>query len=100
MILTAARERFAADGYERATIRAIAADAGIDDSEKHRAFWKAGGKAGPISRQQIGRRPRVMGGGIGEQVDDRNPRRFLVKHGLHLPLIGTSDAEIGVKNDH
>jgi AcrR family transcriptional regulator len=29
-ILVAARERFAADGYERATIRAIAADAGID----------------------------------------------------------------------
>lgn len=31
-ILVAARERFAADGYERATIRAIAADAGIDPS--------------------------------------------------------------------
>ncbi|MDV3130101.1 TetR family transcriptional regulator [Mycobacterium sp. 21AC1] len=29
-ILAAARERFAADGYERATIRAIAADADID----------------------------------------------------------------------
>jgi AcrR family transcriptional regulator len=29
-ILAAARERFAADGYERATIRAIAADAAID----------------------------------------------------------------------
>lgn len=29
-ILTAARERFGADGYERATIRAIAADAAID----------------------------------------------------------------------
>jgi AcrR family transcriptional regulator len=29
-ILAAARERFASDGYERATIRAIAADAGID----------------------------------------------------------------------
>jgi AcrR family transcriptional regulator len=29
-ILSAARERFAADGYERATIRAIAAEAGID----------------------------------------------------------------------
>lgn len=29
-ILTAARERFAADGYERATVRAIAQDAGID----------------------------------------------------------------------
>lgn len=31
-ILAAARERFAADGYERATIRTIAADAGIDPS--------------------------------------------------------------------
>lgn len=29
-ILAAARERFAADGYDRATIRSIAADAGID----------------------------------------------------------------------
>src|SRR4051812_29971401 len=31
-ILAAARERFAADGYDRATIRAIAAAAGIDPS--------------------------------------------------------------------
>jgi AcrR family transcriptional regulator len=31
-ILAAARNRFAADGYERATIRAIAADADIDPS--------------------------------------------------------------------
>ena len=31
-ILTAARRRFAGDGYERATIRAIASDAGIDPS--------------------------------------------------------------------
>jgi AcrR family transcriptional regulator len=31
-ILEAARERFAADGYERATIRAIAANASIDPS--------------------------------------------------------------------
>lgn len=31
-ILKAAKERFAADGYERATIRAIAADASIDPS--------------------------------------------------------------------
>jgi AcrR family transcriptional regulator len=31
-ILAAARERFAADGYEKATIRAIAAQAGIDPS--------------------------------------------------------------------
>lgn len=31
-ILAAARERFAAEGYERATIRGIAGDAGIDPS--------------------------------------------------------------------
>ncbi|MGW0188734.1 TetR/AcrR family transcriptional regulator [Streptomyces sp. NPDC003362] len=31
-ILDAARDRFAADGYDRATIRAIARDAGIDPS--------------------------------------------------------------------
>jgi AcrR family transcriptional regulator len=38
VILTAARERFAADGYERATIRAIAADAGIDPAMVMRYF--------------------------------------------------------------
>jgi len=38
VILAAARERFAADGYERATIRAIAADAAIDPSMVMRYF--------------------------------------------------------------
>jgi AcrR family transcriptional regulator len=37
-IRTAARERFAADGYERATIRAIAADVGIDPAMVMRYF--------------------------------------------------------------
>jgi AcrR family transcriptional regulator len=37
-ILLAARERFAADGYERATIRAIAADASIDPAMVIRYF--------------------------------------------------------------
>ncbi|MFC5834068.1 TetR family transcriptional regulator [Nonomuraea insulae] len=37
-ILAAARERFAADGYDRATIRAIAADAGIDPAMVMRYF--------------------------------------------------------------
>lgn len=37
-ILGAARQRFAADGYERATIRAIASDAGIDPSLVMRYF--------------------------------------------------------------
>lgn len=38
LILAAARERFAADGYERATIRAIAADAAIDPAMVMRYF--------------------------------------------------------------
>lgn len=38
MILAAARERFAASGFERATIRAIAADANIDPSMVMRYF--------------------------------------------------------------
>ncbi|GAA3959348.1 TetR family transcriptional regulator [Actinomadura viridis] len=38
VILKAARERFAADGYDRATIRAIAADVGIDPSMVMRYF--------------------------------------------------------------
>lgn len=37
-ILDAARQRFASDGYERATIRAIAAEAGIDPSLVMRYF--------------------------------------------------------------
>lgn len=37
-ILAAARERFAGDGYERATIRAIAAEAGIDPAMVMRYF--------------------------------------------------------------
>jgi AcrR family transcriptional regulator len=38
VILAAARERFASEGYERATIRAIAADADIDPSMVMRYF--------------------------------------------------------------
>ena len=37
-ILAAARERFAADGYERTTIRAVAADVAIDPSMVMRYF--------------------------------------------------------------
>lgn len=37
-ILHAAQERFAADGYDRTTIRAVAADAGIDPSMVMRYF--------------------------------------------------------------
>ena len=37
-ILRAARDRFGADGYDRATVRAIASDAGIDPSMVMRYF--------------------------------------------------------------
>jgi AcrR family transcriptional regulator len=42
-ILAAARHRFAADGFERTTIRAIAADAGIDPSMVMRYYGSKDG---------------------------------------------------------
>jgi AcrR family transcriptional regulator len=42
-ILAAARRRFAADGYERTTIRAVAADAGIDPSMVMRYYGSKDG---------------------------------------------------------
>jgi AcrR family transcriptional regulator len=42
-ILVAARHRFAADGFERTTIRAIAADAGIDPSMVMRYYGSKDG---------------------------------------------------------
>lgn len=67
-ILTAARERFAADGYERATIRAIAKDARIDPSMVMRYYGNKEGlfaaavsidlrlpDIGAVPRQDVGR---------------------------------------------
>ncbi|MFI6933170.1 TetR family transcriptional regulator [Streptomyces sp. NPDC050287] len=67
-ILAAARERFAADGYERATIRAIAKDAAIDPSMVMRYFGNKEGlfaaavavdlklpDLGSLPRQEVGR---------------------------------------------
>jgi AcrR family transcriptional regulator len=67
-ILTAARERFAADGYERATIRAIAKDANIDPSMVMRYYGNKEGlfaaavsvdlrlpEPGSLPRDDIGR---------------------------------------------
>ncbi|MFJ8465242.1 TetR/AcrR family transcriptional regulator [Streptomyces swartbergensis] len=66
-ILHAARERFAADGYERATIRTIARDAGIDPSMVMRYYGSKEGlfaaavavdlklpDLGPLPRDEIG----------------------------------------------
>jgi AcrR family transcriptional regulator len=67
-ILTAARERFATDGYERATIRAIAKDANIDPSMVMRYYGNKEGlfaaavavdlklpDLGGLPRQEVGR---------------------------------------------
>jgi AcrR family transcriptional regulator len=67
-ILAAARGRFATDGYERATIRAIAADAGIDPSMVMRYFGSKEGlfaaaadfelrlpDPGAVPREDVGR---------------------------------------------
>ncbi|MET7732438.1 TetR family transcriptional regulator [Streptomyces sp. NPDC005402] len=67
-ILAAARERFAADGYERATIRAIAKDARIDPSMVMRYYGNKEGlfaaavsvelglpDSGSLPRHDIGR---------------------------------------------
>ncbi|MEU6180779.1 TetR family transcriptional regulator [Streptomyces coeruleorubidus] len=66
-ILDAARERFAADGYERATIRTIARDAGIDPSMVMRYYGSKEGlfaaavavdlklpDLGPLPRDEVG----------------------------------------------
>ncbi|MFC9395960.1 TetR family transcriptional regulator [Streptomyces sp. NPDC057027] len=53
-ILEAARERFASDGYERATIRAIARDAGIDPSMVMRYYGSKQGLFAAASAIEIG----------------------------------------------
>ncbi|SED13855.1 TetR/AcrR family transcriptional regulator [Streptomyces sp. TLI_105] len=52
-ILEAARERFASDGYERATIRAIARDAGIDPSMVMRYYGNKEGLFAAASEVDI-----------------------------------------------
>jgi AcrR family transcriptional regulator len=74
-ILTAARERFAAEGYERATIRAIAADAGIDPTMVMRYYGNkeklfAAAAEIDIRLPDLTAVPR-------EQVGDRLARHFL-----------------------
>ncbi|MFJ1695848.1 TetR family transcriptional regulator [Streptomyces sp. NPDC088252] len=52
-ILDAARERFASDGYERATIRAIARDANIDPSMVMRYYGNKEGLFAAASRIDV-----------------------------------------------
>ncbi|MFC3449456.1 TetR/AcrR family transcriptional regulator [Amycolatopsis speibonae] len=74
-ILAAARERFAADGYEKATIRAIARDAEIDPSMVMRYY---GNKAG-LFAAAVSIDPGLPGMPVepGEAIGRTLVRRFL-----------------------
>ncbi|MFJ3665191.1 TetR family transcriptional regulator [Streptomyces sp. NPDC090106] len=74
-ILLAARERFAADGYERATIRAIARDAGIDPSMVMRYYGNKEGLFAAAVTVDL-RLPDLDG------ADRRDVGRVLVRHFL------------------
>ncbi|WP_320778423.1 TetR family transcriptional regulator [Streptomyces sp. CRN 30] len=76
-ILAAARERFAADGYERATIRAIARDAGIDPSMVMRYYGSKEGLFAAVLDVDL-RLPGMEG------VGPREAGRVLVSHFLDL----------------
>ncbi|MET7699352.1 TetR family transcriptional regulator [Streptomyces sp. NPDC005485] len=76
-ILTAARERFAAEGYERATIRAIAKDAGIDPSMVMRYYGSKEGLFATVLDADL-RMPQPDG------LDPSEVGRVLVGHFLDL----------------
>lgn len=76
-ILAAARERFAADGYERATIRAIARDAGIDPSMVMRYYGSKEGLLAAVFDVDL----RLPGP---HAVDPSAVGAFLVGHFLDL----------------
>ncbi|WAL95543.1 TetR family transcriptional regulator [Streptomyces sp. Je 1-369] len=94
-ILTAARERFAADGYERATIRAIAKDARIDPSMVMRYYGNkeglfAAATSVDLRLPDVGRVPR-------EEVG-----RVLVRHFLAVwegDGVLTALLRVGITND-
>jgi AcrR family transcriptional regulator len=74
-ILRAARERFAADGYERATIRAIARDAAIDPSMVMRYYGNKEGLFAAAS--EIDLRLPDLTGVPAEEIGTRLVRHFL-----------------------
>ncbi|MDI3390744.1 TetR family transcriptional regulator [Streptomyces sp. B-S-A8] len=107
-ILSAARERFAADGYERATIRAIARDAGIDPSMVMRYYGNKEGLFAAAAEIDLGM-PDVIWLGEGKRPltvdyvhgDVRPVGVILVEHFLDLwedSEILTALLRVGVTN--
>jgi AcrR family transcriptional regulator len=105
-IRTAARERFAVDGYERATIRAIAADAGIDPAmvmryfgNKEKLFAAAAEfdlrlpDLGETPRDEIGRR---IAGHVVDRWDDDETLMALLRASVTNPAAAERMREIFV----
>ncbi|WP_369259348.1 TetR family transcriptional regulator [Streptomyces sp. R35] len=93
-ILAAARERFAADGYERATIRAIAKDAQIDPSMVMRYYGSKEGLFAAVLDVDL-RMPDPAG------LDMHDVGRVLVSHFLDLweeNEVLTAILRVGVTN--
>ncbi|RVU19285.1 TetR/AcrR family transcriptional regulator [Streptomyces antnestii] len=94
-ILAAARERFAADGYERATIRAIARDAAIDPSMVMRYYGNKEGLFAAAIDLDL-RMPEPYAG------PDGDAGRVLVRHFLDLweeNEVLTALLRVGVTNE-
>ncbi|MCB5911385.1 TetR/AcrR family transcriptional regulator [Streptomyces pinistramenti] len=94
-ILAAARDRFAADGYERATIRAIARDAGIDPSMVMRYYGNKEGLFAAASEIDL-RAPDLTGVPRGER-GARLVRHFLERWERDETLTGM--LRVGVTNE-
>ncbi|MGJ7415462.1 TetR family transcriptional regulator [Streptomyces cinereoruber] len=98
-ILEAARERFAADGYERATIRAIARDAGIDPSMVMRYFNNkeglfAAASAFDLQLPELGALPsRDIGAVLVTHFLDRWERDEVLTALLRVGVTNTAGAE-------
>jgi AcrR family transcriptional regulator len=98
-ILEAARERFASDGYERATIRAIARDAGIDPSMVMRYYGNKEGLFAAASEielelPELGALPtRHIGAVVVAHFLDRWERDDVLTGMLRVGVTNTAGAE-------
>ncbi|GAB2814085.1 TetR/AcrR family transcriptional regulator [Streptomyces daliensis] len=94
-ILDAARDRFAADGYDRATIRAIARDAGIDPSMVMRYYGNKEGLFAAASAVELGLPDASTV--AREEAGERVVRHFLSRWEVDETL--NAMLRVGVTND-
>ncbi|WP_407551815.1 TetR family transcriptional regulator [Streptomyces sp. Pv4-95] len=94
-ILAAAKDRFAADGYERATIRAIAREAGIDPSMVMRYYGNKEGLFAAASEIEV--RAPDLSGVPRDELGARLVRHFLERWEGDETLTGM--LRVGVTNE-